>query len=149
VSDSGLFSSDYSSQPRHDLHFSASFDELTNEISSWRSGGTRLMQSTVPGSCVVLGYFIARCGGGMSGPPACSELRIFLHQVSNLFNHRRVDLKQLSLLKGGRAKLTRRSSGLRTHGAPRLPDIPLWHIDRPSTTLPLMAGLFLYLSRRS
>jgi hypothetical protein len=36
------------------------------------------MQSTVPGSCVVLGYFIARCGGGMSGSPACSELRILL-----------------------------------------------------------------------
>jgi len=78
VSDSGLFSSDYYSQPRHDLHFSASLDELTNGISSWRSGGTRLMQSTVPGSCVVLGYFIARCGGGMSGSLACSELRILL-----------------------------------------------------------------------
>jgi hypothetical protein len=43
VSDSGLFSSDYSSQPRHVLHFSASFDELTNEISSLRRGGARFM----------------------------------------------------------------------------------------------------------
>jgi hypothetical protein len=111
------------------------------------------MQSTVPGSCVVLGYFTARCDGGMSGSLACSELRIliltsFTNNGAIVLTSSRVQPLQLpasrfeAALTSQRwaAKLIRRSSGPRTHGVPRLPDIPLWHIDRPSTTLPLMAG---------